>query len=142
MKLQNIVLISLSALVLSLSVIIGHFLPPTGILAAPVVVSVMTALIIFTDNDFSILVKSVLSYLFIGLNDIGIKLFAGGRHDMEGIGWIHMLLFIGLVPCFSMLLIGVFRDKRSAIGIKTLSIVVFILLMYVHLEIFETLGVQ
>lgn len=142
MKLQNIVLISLSALVLSLSVIIGHFLPPTGILAAPVVVSVMTALVIFTDNDFSILVKSVLSYLFIGLNDIGIKLFAGGRHDMEGIGWIHMLLFIGLVPCFSMLLIGVFRDKRSAIGIKTLSIVVFILLVYVHLEIFETLGVQ
>ena len=141
MKLQKIVLISLLILILSLSVIIGHFLPPTGILAAPIVISVMTALVIFTNNDFSILAKSILSYLFIGLNDIGIKLFAGGRHDMEGIGWIHMLLFIGLVPCFIMLLIGVFRDKGSAIEIKILSILVFILLIYVHLEVFETLGV-
>lgn len=129
-------------LILLLSIIIGHFLPPSGILSTPVIISLITALVIFTDNDFSILVKSIVSYLFIGLNDIGIKLFAGGRHDLEGIGWIHMLLFIGLVPCFIMLLVGVLHDKRASIWVKVFSVLVFILLIYIHLEIFETLGVH
>ncbi|KIO74562.1 hypothetical protein TH53_25735 [Pedobacter lusitanus] len=80
--------------------------------------------------------------MYIGLNDIGIKLFSGGRHDMEGVGWIHTMLFIGLVPCFIMLLIGVFRDKDSSIWLKVLSVIIFVLLIYAHLEIFETLGVD
>jgi len=142
MKLQKITLIGLLTLILLLSVIVGRFLPPTGILITPLVISLMTGLIIFTDNSFSILIKSVLSYLFIGLNDIGIKLFAGGLHDKEGIGWIHTLLFIGLIPCFVMLLIGIFRDKNSTTWIKALSILIFTLLIYVHLEIFETLGIH
>ena len=102
----------------------------------------MIGLIVFTDNGLNIIGKSVLSYLYIGLNDIGIKLFSGGRHDMEGVGWIHMMLFIGLVPCFIMLLIGVFRDKDSSVLLKIFSVSIFVLLIYVHLEIFEKLGVD
>lgn len=142
MKRKKVILAGLLMPILLLNTVIGHFLPPTGIVVTPAIISIMTGLIVFTDTDFNIFVKSVLSYLFIGLNDIGIKLFAGGRHDMEGVGWIHMFLFIGLVPCFIILLIGVFRDKRSAVDIKILSILVFILLMYLHLERFETLGVH
>jgi len=102
----------------------------------------MIGLILFTDVDFNIFVKIFLSYLFIGLNDINIKLFAGGLHDMEGIGWIHMLLFIGLIPCFIMLLIAVYQDKVFNIWIKILGVLMFILMIYIHLEIFETLGVH
>lgn len=142
MKLQKISIIGLLTLVLLLNIIIGHFLPPTGILITPLIISVMIGLIVFTDNSLNIFEKSVLSYLYIGLNDIGIKLFSGGRHDMEGIGWIHTMLFIGLVPCFIMLLIGVFRDKNSSIWLQVLSVIIFVLLIYAHLEIFETLGVD
>lgn len=124
------------------SIVISHFLPPSGIFMTPVTISIMTGLILFSDTDFSILVKSVLSYLLIGLNDIGIKLFAGGKSDLAGMGWIHLFLFIGLVPCFIMLLISVFRDKMSSLGIKALSVLIFMLLIYMHLKIFETLGVD
>jgi len=93
-----------------------------------------------TDYDLPILTKSTISYLFIGLNDIGIKLFAGGRHDSEGLGWIHMLLFIGLVPCFIILIIGVLRDGRSAVISKILSVFIFALLICIHLELFNTVG--
>lgn len=142
MKLQKISIICLLTLVLLINSIIGHFLPPTGILITPVIISVMIGLIVFTDNGLNIIEKSVLSYLYIGLNDIGIKLFSGGKHDMEGIGWIHMMLFIGLVPCFIMLLVGTFRNKDSSIQLKILSVIIFVLLIYVHFEIFETLGVD
>lgn len=141
MKLTPIALFIVLTGILLLSVIIGHFLPPTGILIIPLVISIITSIIVFTDNGFNVLVKSLLCYFFIGLNDIGIKLFAGGRHDMEGIGWIHMLLFIGLVPCLIMLVIGVFRDAKVATWLKFLSVSTFVLFVYLHLELFETLGV-
>lgn len=128
-------------LILFLSISIGHFLPPTGILVIPIVLLLMVVLIVFTDNSFNIFEKSIISYLCIGLNDLGIKLFAGGIHDLEGIGWIHMSLFIGLIPCTIVLLFGVVRDKNANIWLKILSIVMFVFLIYSHLEIFETIGV-
>jgi hypothetical protein len=142
MKLQKTSIIGLLTIVIILNIIIGHFLPPAGILITPLIISVMIGLIVFTDNGLNIIEKSVLSYLYIGLNDIGIKLFSGGKHDMEGVGWIHMMLYIGLVPCFIMLSIGIFRDKDSSIRLKILSVIIFVLLIYAHLEIFETLGVN
>lgn len=142
MKRSITILICLLIILLLASIVIGHFLPPSGIFMTPVTISIMTWLILFSDADFSILVKSVLSYLFIGLNDIGMKLFAGGKSDLAGMGWIHLFLFIGLVPCFIMLLISVFRDKKSSLGIKFLSVLIFILLIYMHLKMFKMLGVH
>jgi hypothetical protein len=142
MKLSITILICLLITLLLASIIIGHFLPPGGIFMIPVTISIMTGLILFNDTDFSILLKSVLSYLFIGLNDIGLKLFAGGKSDLAGMGWIHLFLFIGLVPCFIMLLISVFRDKRSSLWIKALSVLIFMLLIYMHLKMFKMLGVD
>ncbi|MGY4538149.1 glucan phosphoethanolaminetransferase (alkaline phosphatase superfamily) [Mucilaginibacter sp. UYNi724] len=142
MKLQKTTLIGLLILILLLSVIAAHFLPPVGLLSTPVIISLMTGLIIFTDNDFSIFVKSLFAYLFIGLNDIGFKLFAGGIHDTEGLGWVHLLLFVGLVPCFIMLVIGALRDTKSTNWVKIISILIFLLLVYIHFQVFKTLGVQ
>jgi hypothetical protein len=142
MKFQKATLIGLLTLILLLSVISGHFLPPLEILICPIVISIMTWLILFTNNGFNITIKSVLSYLYIGLNDIGIKLFGGGIHDFEGMGFIHLLLFIGLIPCFIMLLIAVRRDTNSSKCSKVSSILLFILLIYVHLQLFQRVGVD
>lgn len=141
MKLQRVSLVSLLILVLMISVTISHFFAPNGILIVPIVMSGIVALIIFTETSFSIVAKSVLSYLFIGLNDVGIKLFSGGRHDMARNGWIHMMLFIGLGLCFIILLIGVFNDKKSNFYAKILSLIIFVGFIYLHVEIFESLGV-
>ncbi|SHN28428.1 hypothetical protein [Mucilaginibacter sp. OK098] len=141
MKLKRAKLISLLIFMLLLSVTGGHFLPPFGVLFSPIIMSLMTYLILFTHNSFKILAKSVLSYLCIGLNDVGIKLFAGGVHDFEGMGFVHLLLFIGLAPCLVMLLMAVKSDEHSNKWIKVLSIVVFILLIYIHIQLFQTLGI-
>jgi hypothetical protein len=141
MKIQKIQLIGLLVLILALSIIISHFIAAVAIIGLPVIISLATGLIMFTDNGFSILTKAVIAYLFIGLNDIGIKLFAGGIHDYEGLGWIHMMLFIGLVPSIIMLLIGTFRDKNSNIWIKLGSILIFVILISVHFLLFKKLGV-
>ncbi len=73
MKLQKTSIFGILMLVLLLNTIIGYFLPPTGILITPLIISVVIGLIMFTDNGFDIIEKSVLSYIFIGSNDIGVK---------------------------------------------------------------------
>lgn len=140
MKFKKIELIGLLLLISRMNITVDRFFAPLGILATPLVISFMTWTLIFSDNGFNIFLKSVLSYFFIGLNDVGIKLFGGGMHDSEGFVWIHGFLFLGLVPCLIMLLIGVIQDKYSAIWLRNLSIPIFIILICVHLEIFQHLG--
>lgn len=142
MKLKKVAPIGLTTLILLLSIIVGHFLPPAGILLSPVIISLMTGIIVFADNGSGVLIKSTISYLYIGMNDVGIKLFAGGIHDSEGEGFIHLFLFIGLIPCFIILLMAVINDRNSNKWTKALSVVVFILLLCAHLLIFQTLGME
>ncbi len=141
MKLQKIKLIGLLALILAFSIIISHFIAAVAIIGIPIIISLATGLVMFTDNGLSLFIKAVIAYLFIGLNDIGIKLFAGGIHDYEGLGWIHMMLFIGLVPSFIMLIIETFRDKNSTIWTKLGSIILFGALISIHFLLFKKLGV-
>lgn len=142
MKLQKAGLAGVLVLILLSSITIGHFFPTAGILIIPVIILMIIWFIMFTEVDCSIYLKSFFCYFFIGLNDIGIKLFAGGRHDLEGIGWIHTLFFVGLIPGFIILVAGVFRHKKSSVVIKVISVLIFILLVYSHFEMFETLGVD
>jgi len=142
MVIQKVTLISSLLGLLLVTTIVGHFFPPTSILVTPFVITVMTGLIMLTDYELPILIKSLISYSFIGLNDIGIKLFAGGIHDYEGLGWIYMLLLIGLVPCSIILIIGVLRDEKSVAITKLISVFIFVLLIYVHLELFNSVGLR
>ncbi len=128
------------ALILILSITLGHFFSPVGILAIPLVIPLITWLIIYTDNGFNVLVKSVLCYVLIGLNDIGIRLYAGGIHDSEGNGLIVFMMFIGLIPAFIILLIGVIKSPVGSNWIKVISVLLFILLIIIHLKIFGWLG--
>lgn len=72
-------------------------------------------------QQFQYFIRIFIAYLVIGLNDIGIRLYAGGIHDSEGQGWIYAMSFIGLIPSLIMILIAVFRDKGSNIRTKLLS---------------------
>ncbi len=135
-------LLSLLVLILFISNVIGHFFPPVGILASPVFIIIMVGLIIFTANNFKFFIKCLLAYSFIGLNDVGLRLFAGGIHDSEGIGWINALFFAGLLPCVIMLFAWLFRNRNSVNWISISGVLLFVFLIYIHLQIFKTLGTQ
>jgi hypothetical protein len=141
MQLTKYAVLTLLVLILLVPIIGGHFLPPMGTLLTPITVSLTTALIALGDDIWSGVLKSLLAYVCIGLNDIGTKLFAGGIYDAEGIGWIHMMLFIGLVPAFIILAVGVFRSQQSTLKMKILSMLLFVVLLALHFEVFATLGV-
>ncbi|MEN0056424.1 MAG: hypothetical protein AAGC65_22280 [Mucilaginibacter sp.] len=142
MKLYKTKLIGYLTLILLLSIAVNYFLPPNGILLSPVSMSLMVWLILFTKNDLQIFIKSVFCYLCIGLNDIGVKLFAGGIHDWEGQGFITLFLFIGFFSCAIMLLVAVYREQGAGKWVKTISIVAFMLLVYANIQLFQKLGLD
>jgi len=132
--------IGLATLTVISNGLIGHYLAPSGILLTPIVMTITTSLVCYKTNNMKIVFISTLTYLFVAFNDILIKLYSGGSHDSEGLGWIQMMFFIGLLPTFGILLSTIFRNKEETISPKIIAVTIFIILIAGHLKLFNSLG--
>jgi len=137
---NNTTALGLATLIVVLNGLIGHFFAPNGIMLTPIVLTITTSLVCFGTKNIKIIFISALTYLFVALNDISIKLYSGGSHDNEGLGWVHLLLFVGLVPTFGILLATVLKHKEETVTNKIIAVVLFIGLIAGHLQIFSNLG--
>lgn len=137
---NNKTALGLATLTVILNGFIGHFFAPNGIMLTPIVLTITSLLVCFGTKNIKIFFLSVLTYLFVALNDISIKLYSGGSHDNEGLGWIHLLLFVGLVPTFGILLATVLKRKDETVKNKIITVAIFIGLIVLHLQLFSKLG--
>ncbi|TAE80504.1 MAG: hypothetical protein EAY81_10375 [Bacteroidetes bacterium] len=137
---NNKTALGLATLTVILNGFIGHFFAPNSIMLTPIVLTFTTSLVCFGTKDIKIISISALTYLFVGFNDILIKLYSGGRHDKEGLGWILLLLFIGLIPAFGILLTTIIRNKQEILTNKVIAVVIFVGLIAGHLLLFSNLG--
>lgn len=96
-------------------------------------------MIAFAVKDMQSILRSLITYLCIALNDILIKLFAGGMHDHEGLDWINVAMFIGCIPAFIILLVATLRSDENVFA-KIAAIVIFPLLLTLHLKYLSNLG--
>jgi hypothetical protein len=132
--------IGLATLTVISNGLIGHYLAPSGILLTPIVMTITTSFVCYKTNNIKIVFISALTYLFVAFNDISIKLYSGGSHDSEGLGWIQMMFFIGLLPTFVMLLSTIFRHKEETVSAKIIAVTIFTILIAGHLKLFNSLG--
>ena len=137
---NNKAVLGLATLTVILNGLIGHFFAPSGIMFTPIVLTITTSLVCFGTKNIKVIFISALTYLFVALNDISIKLYSGGSHDSEGRGWIHMLLFVGLLPTFGILLATIIRHKEETLTNKIIALVLFVGLIAGHLQLFSNLG--
>lgn len=137
---QNIIVLVFAFIVVLINGLIGHFFAPYGMDLTPVVLTITTSLIAFKTKNLKLIWQSILIYCFVALNDISIKLYSGGSHDMEGLGWIHLFLFIGLLPTLGILVMIVIKNKQDQIKDKVFAVVTFLVLISVHLYLFGKLG--
>lgn len=137
---NNTTALGLATLTVILNGFIGHFFAPNGIILTPIVLTITTSLVCFGTKNIKIIFLSILTYLFVALNDISIKLYSGGSHDNEGLGWVHLVLFVGLVPTFGILLAIVLKRKEETVTNKIIAVTLFIGLIVLHLQLFSNLG--
>lgn len=137
---NNYIALGIATLTVILNGLIGHFFAPNGIMFTPIVLTITTSLICFGTKNIRVIFISILTFLFVALNDICIKLYSGGTNDNEGLGWVHLLLFVGLVPTFGILLSSILkRDEEKSIN-KIVAIILFVGLIAIYLELFSSLG--
>lgn len=117
--------------------LIGHYFPPASIMITPIVLIIITVLISFTTIDFKPIWKSIWILIFVILNDLGIKFYAGGTLDLEGLGLITLMLLIGLIPSYTILVITSLNDKVVTKHHKRIAIFIFpiVLIIYLYLSI-------
>lgn len=137
---SNSLALGLAAITVIINALIGHFFAPNGISFTPIVLTITTCLVCFGTKNIKVIGISLLTFLFVSLNDILIKLYSGGTHDKEGLGFVHAFLFIGLLPAGGILLATILKRKGEGIIPKIIAVLLFVGLLALHLQLFENLG--
>lgn len=123
-----------------LNTIVDHYAAPLGLFATAWVLPVIAGIIVFLPDSPNLWKQSFLCFLFAALNDLGIKLYGGGVHDEEGHGWIHALLFVGLVPVYIILIVSTVKNKTAPLTQKIGSLLLFPVLVAIYLYFFSEAG--
>jgi len=139
---KNLSSLAFAAFIVFMNGALGRHSAPHAIFMTPVVICVTTLLVVLRTKNISSIYLSILTYAFIALNDILIKLYSSGTHDHQGAGWIHLMMFIGLVPSFGGLVAKVVRLKNESKQRRWFAVILFVVLMIIHLEYFKDLGME
>lgn len=140
-NMHNKLILILAAAFVLLNGLIGHFFAPAGMYLTPVIITITSCLVIFALKNTSLIVKSIGVYFFIGFNDIFIKLYAGGNHDMAGQGWILFYALIGIAITTLFLLINLLITKNEKNSNRITSLILFFILLVIHYFLFANLGI-
>jgi hypothetical protein len=132
------ILISIGVIIANL--LLGHLFAPSGMMLTPIALTITTAVIVFGSNKLRPIYVTLTVLGLIIINDIGLKLYSGGTHDSEGLGWLHLMLFMGLIPAYILTIVGVFRNKQAQLAEKVISLLIFPLIITGHLYLFSDLG--
>jgi hypothetical protein len=137
---KNILALTISLILVLINGIIGHFFPPNGIDFTLILIPTITVIICFASENLSSILKSLSVSFLVIANDILIKLYSGGTHDLEGLEWIHFFMYSGILIGLIILSINVMKNKKENLFIKILSIITFPFLIYIYLQFFYQLG--
>lgn len=132
--------IAIAAGVIIANLFVGHLFAPTGMMLTPVILTIVTAIMVFATKSPRPINMTMMILGLIILHDIGLKLYSGGTHDREGLGWLHLMLLFGLIPSYILTIIGIFRYKPGNWTEKIASTVIFPLIIAAHLYLFDDLG--
>lgn len=126
----------LSCVLIIFNNVLGHFLPPFSIFFTPFVLGTTTYLLSSSSFEFPTRVLLIISTIIS--NDILIKLFAGGIHDVEGAGWINLFFFFGVTASTIIAVVMSYQSDRSLL--KCLFSLTIPALLFWYIEYFSFFG--
>ena len=140
-KLNRYLTLLITLIIVASNVILDHFYAPKGIDYTPIIIVIVTCLITLNTSRFNILMSTISIYFFIAINDIGIKLYGGGMHDLEGQSWVGLFLMIGVMLAIPIMVFSSVKDNSVPSSRKIIAIFLFLSLIVLHLYIFDKLGI-
>lgn len=120
--------------------ILGHYFAPTSIMLSPFTIGVLTILLLFLNIKMGYRILSII--LAIIINDMSIKTFAGGTHDLEGAGWINGSLIIGLIISTIVIITKTVSLQNTDSFVKVTLILIMPITMYLYIQYFGLYGLS
>ncbi|MGV4438824.1 hypothetical protein ACQ1PL_04905 [Ornithobacterium rhinotracheale] len=138
---RNILALGLAFLIVVANAIFGYYFAPDEITITPLVVSLTALLVCFGTKNLRLIYIAIWTYIFLGLNDILIKLFGGGMHDSLGQTLINSASWIGLVPVLIILITKLIKTKNIETTTERVKAsILFVILVIIHFVLFLNLG--
>ncbi|WP_035566302.1 hypothetical protein [Hymenobacter sp. IS2118] len=128
-----------TAALIAANVMLNHYSAPNGIVMTPVVVFIGVYALSLTRRlrPFWLV---LLAAGVVSIHDIGIKLYGGAMHDLEGQGFIFAFLFLGLIPSYLRLVSTVSNNKHARKSEIRWALLLFPVLILIHLSVTDDLG--
>lgn len=122
--------------------LIGHFLP-IGLVLSLFSPPLATGIMLNGLPGINPLWKGLLTFLLVGLHDVGQRFYGYGTLDHEGLDLFNSFLFFGLIPTFGLLLISIIvPEKKVTTIMKFAGIAIFLVMISAYLHFFGDLGVE
>ena len=99
--------------IIFISNLIGHFAAPFSISATPIILPLVIGLINFSLYKANFYLTVLYGFGLLLLNDILIRLFAGGTHDDAGNAWIVLYFIIAFSICVLAMIAYAFKINES-----------------------------
>jgi hypothetical protein len=119
--------------------IIGHYFPPFSILFSPIIILLICFNIFKTNINFYI--KSIFIVFSIIVNDISLRLYAGGTHDSEGIMVINLFFYINFIIALISFLIFLIQKKEINFN-KIFFLIICFSTSYFYINYFYSIGME
>jgi len=125
MKNDNRILLNLGIAIILFNFFLIVFGQPLGFVLIPLCLPLASAFIVLRPNGLGVLAKSLTLLGMISFLDLGLKTVLAGPFDAKAQGWMHLLLFMGIIPAFLIYLFGIVREKDARAYEKWVSVLVF-----------------
>ena len=101
---------------------------------------IFISIIIGKNQNFGAITKSFLLFGCFAVNDIGIKLYSGGDHDVMRRVWIYLMYLIEIIIATAILTWSIISNTKDSKENKWISVLLFPLLTILHLTLTFQLG--
>lgn len=114
-KNQYFYCITLGLLIIAVSNILGHYLPPFSLMTTSIYMNVIVGVINYRLFKTSFNFTVIYSYFILLLNDYLLRKFAGGNHDSAGMAWCTLMFGITILISLIIMIVNaiILRKKDS-----------------------------
>jgi len=75
----------------------GHFYPPFSLMNSFLYMNIIVGLVNLPLYKINYYFTVVYNFILLLINDLFIRLYAGGNHDNEGMGWCWLMFSVGFI---------------------------------------------
>jgi hypothetical protein len=129
MKTQQIIYIFIGLIIILGANIAGHYFPPFSLTYSFIYMNFIIGLVNLPLYKINFNYTVIYNYILLLINDLFIRLYAGGNHDSEGMAWCWLMFYVSfiiatliiVIYCWSTNLKNMFPKNKPSLNLTIIG---------------------